>query len=277
MSWVLLDDNFNNHPKAVEAGPVACWLFCCGLMYCRKHHTDGFIPKKAVPTLGVAVNPQRLSATLVQVGLWEDTTGGYRVHDYRVIYEDDAVTKADKERKLQQKREAGRRGGQASAQATAQARAVADAQTKDEQPARPFAQPHRTGTGLGSEDLVLLEGGVGETIEQPLDELARELVNLYPAKGRIGWNRVERPLYAVLTADPEMPAMEAWRALVTRLEGHKRSHQWVMKQMIPRLDRYLLDGLHLQELPEDLAPADQLTAKTNRTLSAASKVMRETA
>ena len=81
MSWVLLDDNFNNHPKAVRAGPVACWLYCCGLMYCRKHHTDGFIPKRAVGTLGVTSNTKRLEAALVDVALWDLADGGYRVHE----------------------------------------------------------------------------------------------------------------------------------------------------------------------------------------------------
>lgn len=81
-----------------------------------------------------------------------------------------------------------------------------------------------------------------------MDAVARELVNLYPASGRCGWNMVERPLFTVLTADPDVQPAAAWDALKARLEQQKRSEQWLTKRMVPRLDRWLRDGLHLQEL-----------------------------
>jgi uncharacterized protein YdaU (DUF1376 family) len=93
-----------------------------------------------------------------------------------------------------------------------------------------------------------------ETDLQPMDLWARELVNLYSPQGRCGWNLVERPLYAVLTADPAVPVADAWEALKARLEQQKRSAQWRAGK-ISRLDRWLANGLHLQELPEhDPAP-----------------------
>jgi hypothetical protein len=83
----------------------------------------------------------------------------------------------------------------------------------------------------------------------PMDVWARELVELYPAQGRCGWNLIERSLFAVLTEDRSQGVREAWEALKARLEQQQRSRQW-LDGKIPRLDRWLRDGLHLQLLPE---------------------------
>lgn len=105
----------------------------------------------------------------------------------------------------------------------------------------------------------------------PMDVWARELVNLYPPQGRCGWNLVERPLFAVLSDSFDGPTV-AWERLKARLEEHKRSYQWRVKAMIPRLDKWLREGLYLAELPE--RSAEELTPKTNRTLQAAASIMR---
>lgn len=137
-------------------------------------------------------------------------------------------------------------------------------------PAKRLTAPGDRLTANGS------EGGVGETDPPPIDIWARELVNLYPAQGRCGWNLVERPLFDALHV-PGATVDEAWSGLKARLEQHKRSHQWRMKGMIPRLDKWLREGLYLQELPEDAPVAEQLSSKTSRTLAAAAQVMRESA
>lgn len=82
MSWVKIDDHANEHRKQVAAGPVACWLWACGLMYANRQPTrDGFIPVGVVSMLFAGAN-KKLAEKLVEVGLWEATDGGYRVHDY---------------------------------------------------------------------------------------------------------------------------------------------------------------------------------------------------
>lgn len=108
MAWVLLDDNFPNHPKAVAAGPVASYLFVCGLCYCRRFHTDGLIPRKALPMLGVTNNPRRMVDALVECGLWDvdEASGGWRVHGYEEFYQD-----ADDKARKESRRESGRKGG----------------------------------------------------------------------------------------------------------------------------------------------------------------------
>lgn len=82
MAWVKLDDQFPDHPKVVSAGPLAAWLYVCGLTYANRHLTDGFIPAGVVGRLADLKSPNKLAATLVAVGLWEVAEGGYRIHDY---------------------------------------------------------------------------------------------------------------------------------------------------------------------------------------------------
>lgn len=83
MSWAKLDDRANEHRKQLAAGPEACWLWACGLMYCnRQPARDGFIPAQVVAMLYPAKKPQALAAKLVAVGLWEKVEGGFLVHDF---------------------------------------------------------------------------------------------------------------------------------------------------------------------------------------------------
>jgi len=100
MPWVRLDDQFADHPKVVQAGPLAGWLHICALTYCARYLTDGFIPQAIVPRLadftgigivdvngghaafGHDVTVQELVDRLVDVGLWDVVDGGYMIHDY---------------------------------------------------------------------------------------------------------------------------------------------------------------------------------------------------
>lgn len=82
MPWIRLDDQFPDHPKTVAAGPMAAWLFVCGIGYCNRLLTDGVIPTGQVRKLADVDNAMELAARLVEVGLWEAVEGGYRVHDF---------------------------------------------------------------------------------------------------------------------------------------------------------------------------------------------------
>jgi hypothetical protein len=82
MVWIRIDDQIAHHPKFIEAGPVASWLWVCGNGYCNKYLTDGFIPVSVLPTIGAVTNAGKWAERLVAVGLWETASGGYRVHDY---------------------------------------------------------------------------------------------------------------------------------------------------------------------------------------------------
>lgn len=83
MAWLRMDDRVRTHPKIVKAGPLAGWLWFCGVCYCREHLTDGVIQDGMIPTLAPGLTSAKKHAqTLVDVGLWHRTEGGYHVHDF---------------------------------------------------------------------------------------------------------------------------------------------------------------------------------------------------
>lgn len=82
MTWLKLDDRYADHPKIVTAGPDAAWLDLCGMLYCARYLTDGFIPAGQVRKLTGHPSPDELARVLVRVGRWEQAAGGYLVHDY---------------------------------------------------------------------------------------------------------------------------------------------------------------------------------------------------
>jgi hypothetical protein len=109
MTWVRIDDHFDEHPKLAEAG-VVCWgVWLAALAYCNRNLTDGFIPwtvarglgswevldvemeegRRRVWEIGRAtgmhgedMDTEWVIERLVAVGLWEQVDGGFRVHDY---------------------------------------------------------------------------------------------------------------------------------------------------------------------------------------------------
>ncbi len=96
MAWIRLDDQFPDHPKVVEAGPLASWLYVCGIGYCNRLLTDGFIPSGQVRKLADLDGAGELAARLVAVGLWDEAEGGYRIHDYLEYQPSAEEVKADR-------------------------------------------------------------------------------------------------------------------------------------------------------------------------------------
>lgn len=82
MTWVKLEDTFTDEPEILAAGDLAGWLYVCGLCYCSKHLTDGFIPTGALARLTGLPTPRKLAALLVEHGKWIEVEGGWRVVDY---------------------------------------------------------------------------------------------------------------------------------------------------------------------------------------------------
>src|SRR5438132_3489500 len=85
--WSRLDDQFTDHPKIVAAGPLAGWLYVCGLCYASRYLTDGFIPLEVLDRLAnfasYGVTVQDLADKLVGLYLWDSiATKGYQIHDF---------------------------------------------------------------------------------------------------------------------------------------------------------------------------------------------------
>lgn len=115
MGWVRLDDLFPEHPKVLKAGAAAAWLHVCGVAYCARNLTDGFIPEAKVTGLADLKRVSSEAKRLVEAGLWHKVEGGYMVHDYL-----DWQRSADEAKAVSARRAAaGRRGGQANGRATA--------------------------------------------------------------------------------------------------------------------------------------------------------------
>lgn len=130
MSWVKLDDQFPQHPKLVEAGPLGLSLFVAGLCYCSRYLTDGFIPRQAVGTLldfsGIwsdlvssmgEANAKQIASVLVGVGLWDASENGYLVHDYLAYNPSKEQVLATREARSEAGKEGGLKSGQARRQA----------------------------------------------------------------------------------------------------------------------------------------------------------------
>lgn len=104
LMWVRIDDKFPQHPKIAAAGPLAIAMQVAGLCYCNRELTDGFIPRSIARTLldwqieredgrlftvaitsgmvGDDLSCQWVIDLLVEVGMWEEVAGGFRIHDY---------------------------------------------------------------------------------------------------------------------------------------------------------------------------------------------------
>ena len=52
MSWIKIDDQFADHPKVLQAGPLASWLYVCGLTYSGRYLTDGWVPSACKRVFG---------------------------------------------------------------------------------------------------------------------------------------------------------------------------------------------------------------------------------
>lgn len=135
MPWVRIDEDFPQHPKLIQAGPLALAMQVAGLCYCNRYLTDGFVPRSAAASLlhfeGLTRRRADLQeeeagwesvvADLVRSGAWLEVPGGWRIHDY-LSYQPSRSEVLDERRRRQ---EAGRKGGQAAAKARAQADAKA--------------------------------------------------------------------------------------------------------------------------------------------------------
>lgn len=89
MPWARLDDRLNDDAKFRSLSDGAFRLWICGLVYCQKNLTDGFIPEHEVETFKVRAKRSpcvvELCTPLVQISkgpLWHRVETGYQMHDY---------------------------------------------------------------------------------------------------------------------------------------------------------------------------------------------------
>lgn len=108
MTWVKIDDQFQDHPKFLDVSLAGVGLWVAGLAYSNRYLTDGLLTANAVRRLG---GNTKLISELVAAGLWQPVDGGWLIHDYT-----DYNPPASRVQATRAKRKAsGQKGGQARA------------------------------------------------------------------------------------------------------------------------------------------------------------------
>lgn len=103
-AWGKVYGNLWSHPKFITLDPRGCALWLKALSYSKAMGTYGVIGRQLLPVF--MATPED-AALLVTAGLWEETTSGWRFHDW-----DDHQTSRERDEEVSRKRsEAGRKGG----------------------------------------------------------------------------------------------------------------------------------------------------------------------
>ena len=86
MSWARLDDRFDDNRKVKRVWltcPQALGLHVMALTYCTRHHTDGLVDREYVTEKAPAARQRdRMTAALVDAGLWDEHADGWTIHDF---------------------------------------------------------------------------------------------------------------------------------------------------------------------------------------------------
>ncbi|MFC8983874.1 hypothetical protein [Streptomyces sp. NPDC057115] len=177
-TYVKVHDGLPDHPKIIEAGGEAGWLYICGLAYASRQLTDGVLPKRLVRRLTDGSNPEANASALVRVGLWHDGEhacpkcpqagpDSYVIHDY-LDHQRSASEVAD----LRAKRAAaGQRGGKRSGESR---RAAAKPEANGEALASGLVKQTRSKTEPETETETEEEQKTSRTSAKSSDDPPRE-------------------------------------------------------------------------------------------------------
>lgn len=156
MSWVRIHDGAFDHPKLVGLSDKAFRLWVWGLSYAQQHLTDGRLPLVAIPA-----RLKRASADLTQGGLWDQSDGGYAIHDYLEWNESRAVVQ--QKRTEARERLAGARERRWGARRDTDRLMVHTTDRLSEHLSQPSENPsHRVSRGVGKDLVFSSEGVQGE-------------------------------------------------------------------------------------------------------------------
>ena len=264
MAYIQVEASVRTHRKFLKAGPAASWLWLCGVGYCQDGLTDGFIPFEAIDFLGIkGTTARKLKVTLVAVGLWDEVAGGWQVHDY-LKHNKSAAAVAD----VKARRGSGGKDGGRPKKPSSETLEVTPTETLPET----FPEMSRDVAVDG--DVVLKERGSGKTAALfQADVALKRLQAAYPPHRVTSGYKTEVAFIQELNSGESASATYA--AMCANLENHVKSHEWRVKGMAPALEKWLREGLWKRQMDEAAPVAEQLTAKTNRTLSAAAGILRE--
>lgn len=154
MSWLRIDDSFEDHPKVDSLSDAAHRLWVRAACWCRKPtnaHTFGFVPRGRLRSIGKNSGTQaqleKLALELVNAtgdgmfehGLWEADEGGWRFHDWANYQPEN-----DEERIKAKRSAAGRKGAAARWGTAKPSDATVDAILDDIASGKPDGTAHGT-------------------------------------------------------------------------------------------------------------------------------------
>jgi hypothetical protein len=246
MAYLKVECSVARNKKFVKAGPAPSWLWICGLAYCQEGLTDGFIPKEALPYLGVK-NASQLADHLVKAGLWIAADEGWMVNDY-LEHNRSAADVAE----IKSKRgNGGKLGGRPP---------------KTKPSGNLEGLPRETSSEAVADDAAVAAVGSSEGMQgEPFDGQAAlaELQRRYPP---------DRVTFGYRTQSAFMeqcPDVETFATMVANLEQHRASHEWSVKGMAPALEKWLRDGLWRRQMSQAPPIAEQMNKSTAVTLGGA--------
>ena len=81
MPYLMMDDNFADHPKIDGLSDGAFRLHVAAMLYAAKHLTDGYVPPERVPRLTPRFKASQVTE-LIKAGVWVQHDTGHKIHDY---------------------------------------------------------------------------------------------------------------------------------------------------------------------------------------------------
>jgi hypothetical protein len=107
-----------------------------------------------------------------------------------------------------------------------------------------------------------------------MDVWMRQLQSTYPAH-RVTRGRLTEEAFLDALSTYPAGAHVGWTLMQATLELNKASHEWNVKGMIPRLEKYLRDGLWQNALPTAAPVAERLSKSTLKTASGAAEFLED--
>lgn len=266
MAYIQVEASVRTHRKFLEAGPAASWLWLCGMGYCQDGLTDGFIPFQAIDFLGVkGTTARKLKCVLVSVGLWEDAPGGWQVHDYLTHNKSQDAINITKGKRSRGGHSGGRPRKETLPVTSEVSRKVSHDGNLSENPS------HLISTNSSH---LISDTPAKVADSPPFNRWLLQLQAAYPPNRVTRGFMTENSFFEQVNAGPEPPA-DRFAVMLANLENQKAGHEWRVKGMVPKLEKWLRDGLWLNVHPADAPVAEQLGARVNRTLSAAANILKE--
>lgn len=255
MAYVKVECSVSRNRKFVKAGPGPSWLWLCGLAYCQEGHTDGFIPHEAIDYLGCR-SARNLAKHLVSAGLWDVVEGGWQVHDYL-----EHNRSAEQIEALKGKQAAGGKlGGRPKKNVP---------ENLPETSKVLVSKTFPVDVVVAASEAVV----VAEAVPTRFDLWFDKLKATYPRQRVTSGHLTVTTFIDVLKKAPEGPSA-AFDRMMANLETQIAGHEWRVKGYVPKMQNWLMTGAWEQQHDAAAPAGEQLTAKTNRTLQAATELMR---